>query len=169
MEEKQDRQFKLAHLVAGAVLVGIGLLFLVVNIIPYLDVGKLWPLFMLIPVAILIATWINYGEKSAGVILPIVILVFYCAYFLWLNFTTWNHVETTWPNFLIGPGLGFLALYFVTRKGGYLVPSFILLILAAVFYGAIIENTVIVSILLVAMGLFLILKPFIEKSAARGA
>ncbi|UCH97872.1 MAG: hypothetical protein JSV88_13735 [Candidatus Aminicenantes bacterium] len=162
MEEKKSTDIKIASLVLGAILVGMGILFLVVNFIPYLNVEKLWPLFMLVPVAILIAVWIQHREKAAGVVLPIVILVFFCGYFFWLNFTSWNHVETTWPNFIIGPGLGFLGLYFTTRKWEYLIPSFILLILAAVFYAAIIGNTLIVGILLIAMGVLLILKPILK-------
>ena len=164
MTETKERKFKSGSLILGALMVAIGVLFLVVNIVPYFSIEKFWPLFMLIPVAILAATWIQYGKRSAGVILPIIILVFYCGYFLWLNFTSWYHTETTWPNFLIGPGLGFLGLYFVMKKWEYLIPSYLLLILAAVFYGAILENTLLVSILLIAMGLFLILNPIIAKS-----
>lgn len=163
MEEKKDQNFKVGFLIFGSILVGVGALFLIVNMIPYLDVGKLWPLFMLIPVAILITVWIQDKKKSSGVVLPIIVLVFYCGYFLWLNFTTWSYTETTWPNFLIGPGLGFIGLYFATRKWEYLIPSFILLILAAIFYAAIIENTLIVGILLIAMGILLILKSLFLK------
>lgn len=161
--EKNNQNFNLGFLIFGAILVGVGVLFLIVNMIPYLDVGKLWPLFMLIPVAILITVWIQDKKKSAGVILPIIVLIFYCGYFLWLNFTSWSYTETTWPNFLIGPGLGFIGLYFVSRKWEYLIPSFILLILAAIFYAAIIENTLIVGILLIAMGLLLIFKSLLFK------
>jgi len=170
MEEKKSREareFKISFILAGAILVGIGVLFLLVNITPYLSVEKLWPLFMLIPVAILIAVWTQYKKEASWVILPVVILLFYCGYFLWLNFTSWNNTMVTWPNFIIGPGLGFLGFYFTTRKWGHLIPAFTLLILAAIFYGAIIENTMIVGILLIAIGLLLILKPLIAKGGRR--
>lgn len=163
MENKKEPKFKVGMVISGAIFIGVGILFLVVNVIPHLSIGKLWPLFMLIPVAILVTVWIQDKERSAGVVLPIIILFFYCGYFLWLNFTTWAYTATSWPNFLIGPGLGFLGLYFVTKKGEYLIPSFILLLLSAVFYAAIIENTWIVGILLIAMGLILILKPLFLK------
>ena len=168
MEEKKEPEFKIGMVVFGAIIVGVGILFLVGNLIPHLSIGKLWPLFMLIPVAILITVWIQDREKSAGVVLPIIILLFYCGYFLWLNFTTWAYTATSWPNFLIGPGLGFLGLFFVTKKSEYIVPSFILLLLSAVFYAAIIENTWIIGILLVAMGLLLILKPLLFKDKKTG-
>ena len=162
MEEKKSKEFRTGSFVMGAILVGVGILFLVVNFVPYLSVAKLWPLFMMVPVAILIAVWLHYKEKAVGVVLPVVILIFYCVYFLWLNFTSWNHVETTWPNFIIAPGLGFLGLYFAARKWEYLIPSFLLLTLAAIFYAAIIENTIVVAVLLILMGLLLILKPLIR-------
>ena len=166
MEEEKscvDKEFKIGFILAGAILVGIGTLFLLVNIIPYLSIEKLWPLFMLIPVAILAAVWTQYKEKASWVILPAVILLFYCGYFLWLNFTSWNNTVVTWPNFIIGPGLGFLGFYLTTRKWGYLIPAFTLLILAAIFYGAIIENTITVGIALIVIGLLLILKPLMVK------
>jgi hypothetical protein len=162
VEEKKGKEFKTGSFVLGAILVGVGILFLVVNFVPYLSVAKLWPLFMLVPVAILMAVWLHYKERAVGVVLPVVILIFFCVYFLWLNFTSWYHVENTWPNFIIGPGLGFLGLYFAARKWEYLIPSFLLLTLAAIFYAAIIENTIIVAVLLILMGVLLILKPLIK-------
>jgi hypothetical protein len=167
MANKKEPESKMGLVVFGSILVGVGILFLVFNIIPYLSIGKLWPLFMFIPIAILIMVWIQDRKRSVGVIFPITVLLFYCGYFLWLNFTTWAYAATSWPNFLIGPGLGFLALYIVTKKGEYMVPAFVLLILSAVFYAAIIENTLIVGLLLVLIGLFLIFKPLFKKNKKR--
>jgi len=82
MEEKKDKQYNIGFLVFGAILVGIGILFLATNIIPILSVEKLWPLFLLIPVAILVAVWMQARERAAGVVFPIVLLAFYCGYFL---------------------------------------------------------------------------------------
>ncbi|MDQ1350367.1 MAG: hypothetical protein QG657_668 [Acidobacteriota bacterium] len=161
MEEKKNKEYNFGVLVLGSILVGVGVLMLAANIIPHLGMAKLWPLFMLIPVAILIAVFIQDKTKLSAVIFPVILLLFYCGYFLWLNFTTWEYAATTWPNFLIGPGLGFLGLYFAARKWEFLIPAIILLMLAAIFYGAIIENTLIVGILFIAVGLLFILKPLI--------
>jgi hypothetical protein len=169
MEEKKTKEYKIGFLVFGGILVGLGILFLVTNIIPFLSVERLWPLFLMVPVAILVAVWLQGGKRAAGVVLPIVILIFYCGYFLWLNFTTWFNVDTTWPNFILGPGLGFLGLFIVTRKWEYLIPSSILLLLTAVFYATIIENTIFVGILLVVLGLVFISKPLLGKKAGEGA
>ena len=157
MVEKKSQTYNVGFLILGIILLGSGVLFLAANFLTYLSVAKLWPLFMLIPVAALLAVGIQYKEKLPAVILPVIILTFYCGYFLWLNFTSWGYAATTWPNFLIGPGLGFLGLYITSQKWEFLTPAFILLLLAAVFYAAILGNTLFVGILLMAMGLFLII------------
>lgn len=161
MEEKKSKEYNFGVLVLGSILVGTGILMLAANIIPDLGMAKLWPLFMLIPVAVLIAVYLQDRRKIAAVIFPVILLLFYCGYFLWLNFTTWEYAATTWPNFLIGPGIGFLGLYFASRKWEFLIPAIILLMLAAIFYAAIIENTLIVGIVFIAIGLLFILKPLI--------
>jgi len=162
MVEKKEQALNVGMLILGIVLLGTGILFLAANFVTYLSVAKLWPLFMLIPVAVLLAVGMQYRDKLPAVILPVIILTFYCGYFLWLNFTSWGYAANTWPNFLIGPGLGFLALYFLTQKSEFLIPTFILLILSASFYGAILGNTLIVAILMMAMGVVLVLSGIIK-------
>lgn len=161
MEERKNKEYNFGVLVLGSVLVVTGILLLVANVIPYLGMAKLWPLFLLIPAAVLIAVYFQDKGKLTAIIFPVILLLFYCGYFLWLNFTTWEYAATTWPNFLIGPGLGFLGLYFASRKWEFLIPAIILLMLAAIFYAAIIENTLIVGILFIAIGLLFILRPLV--------
>lgn len=162
MVEKKDQTYNVSFLILGIILLGAGILFLAANVISYLSVAQLWPLFMLIPAAILLGVGIEYREKLPAVIMPIIILTFYCGYFLWLNFTSWGYAATTWPNFIIGPGLGFLGIYFTSQKWEFLTPAFILLLLGAVFYAAILGNTLIVGVLLMAMGVFLIIMNLIR-------
>lgn len=149
-------------LILGIILLGTGVLFLAANFLTYLSVAKLWPLFMLIPVAVLLAVGMQYKDKLPAVILPVIILTFYCGYFLWLNFTSWSYAATTWPNFLIGPGLGFLVLYLITHKSEFLIPTFIMFILSASFYGALLGNTLIVAILMMSLGVVLVLSGLIK-------
>ena len=163
MSKENDSDNRLGVMVMGAVLVGVGALFMVINLIPGLSMGRLWPLFMVIPVTILAAVWVQDREKAGGVVFPIVLLLFYCGYFLWLNFTSWNHVAYTWPNFLIGPGLGFLALFIIQRKWEFLIPASVLLILAAIFYAALMENTWFIGATLVGVGILFILKPLFSR------
>jgi len=143
----------------GGIFIGIGLLFLLDNLFYALSIGRLWPLFLLVPVAILMAIWLQDKNKYAAVLFPVTTLIFFMGYFLWLNFTSWFQVETTWPNFLIGPGLGFLALFLAKKEWGFLIPAITLLILAGIFYSDILDTTLVFSLGLIATGIFLIIKP----------
>ncbi len=165
MSDEKKLNGKLVSVVFGSILIGVGLIFLVGNIFPSLSIGYLWPFFMLVPVGILIPVWLMDRKGNAGVLIPIVILTFYACYFLWLNFTTWENAEWTWPNFLIGPGLGFLAVFFANRQWGFTIPAFILLAMSAIFYAELIENTLILALVLMAIGLALIFKYFLSHKS----
>jgi hypothetical protein len=164
MTTNKNANAKFAGAVFGAILIGVGVLFLLGNIFPYFAVGRLWPLFMLIPAAILGAVWMRDRKEYAGAVLPITILLFFTGYFLWLNFTTWAYVEITWPNFLIGPGLGFVALYIASKKWEFMIPAFVLLLMAALFYSGIYDNTLILSLLLIAAGVAVLARFFFAKN-----
>ncbi len=156
MNENGNRGSRRAMLLAGILLAAAGVVFLLNNFYDFLFVDRLWPLFMLIPVAVLALAWADKGREASGVVIPIVILTFYAAYFLWLNYTSWANSGTTWPNYLIGPGLAFIAYYFVERKAELLIPAFILLGLASVFYTAMYDNTLIIGGFLVLAGLIIL-------------
>jgi hypothetical protein len=156
MNENGNRGSRRATLLAGILLAAAGVVFLLNNFYDFLFIDRLWPLFMLIPVAVLALAWADKGREASGVVIPIVILTFYAAYFLWLNYTSWANSGTTWPNYLIGPGLAFIAYYFVERKAELLIPAFILLGLASVFYTAMYDNTLIIGGFLVLAGLIIL-------------
>ena len=159
MTEKKKYNNKIQAGFLGGLLIGIGLLFLVDNFFYSLSMGDLWPFFMLVPVAVMIAAWLQNKDKYVMIWLPVTILVFYIAYFLWLNATTWSNAETTWPNFLIGPGLGFFVLFLLKKEWGYIIPALTLLILAGIFYSELLDNTFVFSLGFIATGIILILKP----------
>jgi hypothetical protein len=156
MNENGNRGSRRATLLAGILLAAAGVVFLLNNFYDFLFIDRLWPLFMLIPVAVLALAWADKGREASGVVIPIVILTFYATYFLWLNYTSWANSGTTWPNYLIGPGLAFIAYYFVERKAELLIPAFILLGLASVFYTAMYDNTLIIGGFLVLAGLIIL-------------
>ncbi len=137
MAEAKDRRKKMAVITGGAVLVLLGFMFLLNNFYRFLDARRTWPLFLLIPVIPLAIHWMEKGRTAAGAVIPITILAFYCGHFLWLAHTRWEAAGTNWPNYLIGPGLGFLFLYFIERRSGLLVPAFVLLGLGTAFYSGI--------------------------------
>jgi hypothetical protein len=158
MAETKDARTRVAALAGGTILSLLGVLFLLNNYYHFLNAERVWPLFLLIPVIPLAINWMEKGRPAAGAVIPITILVFYCGYFLWLTHTSWAGAGTTWPNYLIAPGLGFLMLYFIERKTGLLVPAFILLGLAAAFYSAIYNHSLPLGAFLVAAGAILVLR-----------
>jgi len=157
MTDTKDPRARIAALTGGVILALVGVLFLLNNFYRFLDAERTWPLFLLIPVIPLVIHWAEKGREAAGVVIPITILVFYCGYFLWLTHTSWAGAGTTWPNYLVGPGLGFLLLYFIERKGGLLVPAFILLGLAAAFYSAMYGISLPLGAFLLVAGAILVL------------
>ena len=158
MTEPKDPRARVAALTGGIILALLGVLFLLNNVYHFLNAERVWPLFLLIPVIPLAIQWLEKGREAAGAVIPITILVFYCGYFLWLTHTSWMGAGTTWPNYLVGPGLGFLLLYFIERRTGLLVPAFILLGLAAAFYSAIYNHSLPLGGFLIAAGLVLVLR-----------
>jgi hypothetical protein len=156
MADMKDPRTRIAALTGGAILVLLGALFLLNNFYRFLNAERVWPLFLLIPVIPLAINWAEKGRPAAGAVIPITILVFYCGYFLWLTHTSWAGAGTTWPNFMIAPGLGFLLLFFMVRRTGLLAPAFILLGLAALFYSAIYNNSLPLGGFLVLAGVVLV-------------
>ncbi len=159
MTEKKRYNNKIQGAFLGGILIGIGLLFLVDNFFYSISMADLWPFFMLVPAAVMIAAWLQNKGKYVAIWLPVTILVFYMIYFLWLNYTTWSNVENTWPNFLVGPGLGFFVLFLLKKEWGYIIPALTLLILAGIFYSELLDNTMVFSLGFIATGIMLILKP----------
>lgn len=160
------------NLVMGITLASVGLIFLLNNLFHYLTVAKLWPLFMLIPAFLFTWLWIRDKDRYYVFLFPVTLLVFFCIYFLALNFTSWRWVEVTWPNFLIGPALAFLVLYLPKKEWGFLLPSVILFILAAIFYSELLYNaTIIAAIVFIILGIFFIFRsrPFSRSKAREDA
>jgi hypothetical protein len=163
MADNRDPRTRAAALTGGAILVLLGLLFLLNNFYRFLDAELLWPLFLLIPVIPLAINWLEKGREAAGAVIPITILIFYSGYFLWLTHTHWLGAGTTWPNFLLGPGLGFFLLYVIERKGALLVPALILIGLAAAFYSGIYDTSLPLGAFLVLAGGLLVLRGMMKQ------
>jgi hypothetical protein len=156
MADVKDLRARVAALTGGAILSLLGVLFLLNNFYHFLDAGRTWPLFLLIPVIPLAINWLEKGRPAAGAVVPITILTFYCCHFLWLTHTNWEAAGTSWPNYLIGPGLGFLFLYLIERRTGLLVPAFVLLGLGAAFYSGIYGNSLYLGGFLMLAGAVLV-------------
>ncbi len=160
-EDKKNVGVRLPFI--GIILILAGLLFLVSAIVPDFTISKLWPLFMLIPVFIFVQLLLDEGRESAGVIVPGVILLYLTIYFLWLNFTSWSNISSTWPNFILAPAAGLFCFYLAERKAGLLIPVFVLVILALIFFGGIFNSSFGIALIFIAGGILLLLGPVFKR------
>ncbi len=120
-------------LALGSVLIVLGLMFLAVN---FSDYGweEFWPLFMIAGGLAFLSAYLA-DRRNYGFLMPATILTVYGTLFLLRSLTDWDYMEEWWPTFVLGPGLGLLAMYFGgKRESGLLVPAAILLGLASIFF-----------------------------------
>ena len=105
MNGRQDRT---GGLIAGGILIALGLIFLVRDRID-LDWGLVWPFFLIVPGAFILvrALFVNDRRDRTGGFIGGAILVFLGGVFLFQNFydLDWSKI---WPFFLIIPGAGLL-------------------------------------------------------------
>jgi predicted membrane protein len=81
-----------------------------------------------------------------------------------MNFTSWTYVEITWPNFLIGPAIGFFIIYLPKKEWGFLIPCAILLLISGIFYSELIDaSTSIIAVLFMLAGIALIFKSRLSR------
>lgn len=147
----------------GLIFIVLGIIFLLKNIYNNISIEKLWPLFMLIPVIFLTGTLLENYKKNIGTIVPIVILSVLMTYFLWLNYNGWHNVSITWPIFTLAPGLGLLSLFLFTRDRGLLIPSSILVIISAFFFGNIINSGVFIGAALIFIGIIVFITSITKR------
>lgn len=166
-EEKQ----RIMGPLLGIILVLFGGLLLLGALIPGLNISikKLWPLFFIIPIVSSGLPIIKFGKKASGAIIPVVILSFLMVYFIYLNYAGWEKVSYSWPNFILAPGLAFVALFLLERKIGLLFPAIILCGLATIFYLNIntpdnqLSTATVIGILLVTIGVLVIINNIVEN------
>ena len=121
-------------LVTGLILIFIGIAFLGNNLgIIYISWEKFWPWFLIAGGILFFIGWLSDREKY-GLLMPASILTIYGFLFLYFAHKHWWSMESLWPIFIIGPGVGFLLMYILgKRESGLLVPAGILLGLGVVF------------------------------------
>ena len=121
-------------LVAGIILIAFGAIILGDNLgFYFLSWDMFWPWFLIIGGVLFLVGWMTDREKY-GLLMPASILLVYGFMFLYSAYDGWWHMDRLWPYFLIGPGLGFLLMYFLGKKeSGLLIPASILLGLGVIF------------------------------------
>ena len=116
---------KKSNLIWGAILIAMGVIFLIGNF-SRVGMEALWPIF---PLLIGVGFWSGYfrDRKNYGLLMPGSILVVVSLLFFYCNFLGWWHMETLWPVFILAPAVGFITMYFGGAKDqGLLVPAGIL-------------------------------------------
>jgi hypothetical protein len=151
-----DRSASSAILVLGILFILAGLAFLAGSFIEGATVARLWPLFLLIPVVILGHRYLTHPRGSEGVLVPVGVLSYLAVFFLWQNFTGWEHTGQTWPHFLLAPALGLFLLFLATRRLPLLIPVSILTVLALLFFGTLHRSNLLVAATLLVVGVVLL-------------
>jgi len=153
-----------SNIVIGAVLIAMGILFLMANL-GYLNFSwnYIWPLALLIPGVYMHFAFFTGIERNPGILVPGGILTTYGALFYANVFFGWHIMADLWPLFLIGVALGLFELYlFGKHEKGLLIPVGILgfIGLSALLRTYISFNlrNYIVPIILILIGLVIIAK-----------
>ncbi|MCG3120748.1 MAG: hypothetical protein ALAOOOJD_03588 [bacterium] len=142
----------------GTILIISGAIFLAVNLLG-LGWQTLWPLLFFAGAAVNLVIFFS-DRRNYGVLMPAVILLLYGALFQFCTLKGWWHMSELWPTFILGPGLGLLLMYlFGKREQGLLIPAFILIGLAVIFFvafGPLRDFGRYWPVLLIVAGLFLL-------------
>ena len=155
---------KRSNIMMGIALIIFGILFLSDSLydISY-NMGDFWPIFIiLIGVSFLVSFW--HKRSNYGVLMPGTILTVYGLMFLLSTSFGWHNMERLWPGFLFGPGLGFAMMYFFgSREKGLLVPAFILILLALLFWGSFTFLFKFWPIFLILFAIYLIRRGYLKQ------
>ncbi len=146
-------------LVTGLLLILLGFLFLANNL-NWLDVrwDNLWPYLVIFAGLLFWGQWV-LNRTNPGVLMPGTILLTYGLLFLYCTRNGWNNMDLLWPVFLLGPGLGFFAMYVLgSRDKGLLVPGSILVGLSLIFFIGWERTDLLWPIILIMIGIILLLK-----------
>jgi len=125
-----------AKLITGIALVAVGIIFMLNSLDLIRGIDELWPLFMiLIGLAFLIGFYLRRGNP--GMLFVGLLITLNGLFFLLWNFgyTGLYDMGELWPTFMLIPGISFIIMALVSREERKaLIPGFILVIVAAIFY-----------------------------------
>lgn len=158
---KDGRNF-IQSVTFGLILIIIGLAFIVFKFIPGFGMDILWPLFLLVPILILVFAWVNGRRDAEGTVVPIVILTYLMVFFIWLNMNGWESLATLWPHFLLAPAAGLLGLFLIQHKPGVLVPVVVLGATGLIFLQFASPNKLVIAALIIALGIILLVDAVIQ-------
>ena len=112
----QTNRSNIGALVGGALLIGFGLLSLVIRYIPGLDLGNLWPLFIIAFGGLFFIAMFAMGKSGAGFAVPGSIITGIGLVLLYQTLTdNWESMSYFWTFIVFFVGLG---IYIMGRYGG---------------------------------------------------
>ena len=154
-------------LIGGAILIGLGLLTLIDRFIPGLDLGNLWPLFIMGLGALFFIAMFAMGKSGAGFAVPGTIISGIGLMLLYQSITDrWQSMSYFWTLIVFFVGLGIYIMGWYgedpnqKRSGGSVMKIGVILF---IIFGTIFEtlfssmNNVIFPILLILLGGYLVL------------
>ncbi len=151
-------------LIWGILFIIIGFIFLGRNLDWfYFNWQDLWPSLLIAGGVFFWIGWL-FNRKEFGLLMPGTILLVYGLMFQYSALYSWYSMDDLWPGFLLGPGLGFLFMYLLgNREKGLLIPAFILIGLAGLFWMGQDTFRYFWPIILIAVGLYLLVKSRRQK------
>ncbi len=146
-------------LIWGVMLIIIGFVFLGSNLDWFsFDWGDLWPSVLILGGLFFWFGWL-FNRKEFGLLMPGSILLVYGIMFQYSALYGWYRMDELWPGFLLGPGVGFVFMYLLgNREKGLLVPAFILIGLAGIFWIGDDAFHYFWPLLLIGIGIYLLFK-----------
>ena len=146
----------------GFFLIIVGLLLFISKLfsIQLFNMGRLWPIFVLIP-----GLCFNFAyfstRKGPGVLVPGGILTTIGLLFFFETMTNWHFAGYTWPIYPLAVAVGLFQLYiFGGRKRELLIPVGILTLVSATSFTSMIfgniNTSLVVPAILVLLGVYLI-------------
>ncbi len=121
--------------VMGGLLILLGLAFLLRNMgVIYFEFQGVWPWLLIIPGIIFWGVFVM-NRSHYRLILPGTILLTYGILFLMVHTLRIGLMQFLWPIFILGPGLGFLLMYFLgEREKNHFRTGSLLTLLAIAFF-----------------------------------
>ena len=167
IKEMQTNRNNVGALIGGSILIGLGLLTLLDRLVPDLDLGNLWPLFIIGFGALFFIAMFAMGKSGAGFAVPGTIISGIGLILLYQTITSnWVSMSYFWALivFFVGLGIYIMGRYGEDanqrRSGGKVMKIGIILF---IIFGTIFEslfsslNSLIFPILLILLGGYLVL------------
>jgi hypothetical protein len=163
----QTNRNNVGALIGGAMLIGIGLLTLIGRFIPSLDLGKLWPLFIIAFGGLFFIAMFSMGKSGAGFAVPGTIISGIGLILLYQAITDkWQSMSYFWTLivFFVGLGVYIMGQYgedVNQKKSGMKVMKvgIVLFIIFGLFFETLFSslNSMIFPILLIVLGGYLVI------------